>query len=86
MYISAQTIIQITNKDKKKEQKDVRKEEIKKFRKRKIEEIEQDEEVICIISKYSNIRNQYFTAQSERIKKCYSQMINMASDSSQKKN
>ena len=32
---------------------------IKKFRKRKIEEMEQDEQVICTISKDSNISNQY---------------------------
>ena len=55
--------MQITKNDKKDKQKDGRKEEIKKFRKRKIEEMEQDEQVICTISKDSNISNQYLAAQ-----------------------
>ena len=63
MYISAQTIIQITKKDKKDEQKDGLKEEIKKFRKRKLEEMEQDEKFFCTISKDSIISNQYLVSQ-----------------------
>ena len=41
--------------DKSIEQKGERKEEKKEFRKRKIQEIEQDEEIICTINKDSNI-------------------------------
>ena len=45
--------------------------------------MEQDEEVICTISKDSNINNQYLASQKER--KNYSKMIYKVSDSSQKK-
>ena len=45
--------------DKKKEQKNDNKQEIEKFKKRKIEEMEQDEQDIFIISKERNhINNQ----------------------------
>ena len=50
------------------EQRDGSKEEIKRFRKTKIEEIEQDEQVICTISKDSNISNQYFASHKEIVK------------------
>ena len=46
-----------TNKKIKTKQKDGRKKYIKKFRKRKIKELEQDEQVIRTISKDKNISN-----------------------------
>ena len=51
--------------DKSKEQKGERKEEKKEFSKRKIQEIEQDEEIICTISKDSNISSQDLITQKE---------------------
>ena len=51
--------------DKSKEQKGERKEEKKEFSKRKIQEIEQDEEIICTISKHSNISSQDLITQKE---------------------
>ena len=52
-----------------KEQKGDSKEEKKEFRKRKIQEINQDEEIICTINKDSNISSQYLIAQNERRKR-----------------
>ena len=51
--------------DKSKEQKGERKEEKKEFSKRKIQEIEQDEEIICTISKDSNISSPDLITQKE---------------------
>ena len=51
--------------DKGKEQKGERKEEKKEFRKRKIQEIEQDEEIICTINKDSNISSPDLITQKE---------------------
>ena len=69
----------------KEEQKDVCKKEIKKFSKRKIEEMEQDEEVIFTISKNSNISINSLQFNTIKQKFCYSQMMNTVSDSSQQK-
>ena len=51
--------------DKSKEQKGERKEEKKEFRKRKIQEILQDEEIICTINKDSNISSRDLITQKE---------------------
>ena len=45
------------------EHKDESNQKIKRFRKRKIEQTEQDEEAICTISKDRNISNQYLATQ-----------------------
>ena len=55
--------------DKSKEQKGERKEEIKEFWNRKIQEIEQHEEIICTINKDSNISSQDLITQKERRKR-----------------
>ena len=55
--------------DKSKEQKGERKEEKKEFRKTKIQEIEQDEEIICTVNKDSNISSADLITQKERRKK-----------------
>ena len=48
--------------------------------------MEQDEEVICTISKDINlISNQSLATQKDRTKFCYCQTMNIVSDSSQKK-
>ena len=48
--------------------------------------MEQNEDVIFIISKDNNhISNQYLASQKERTKNCYIQMMSMISDSFQKK-
>ena len=52
--------------NKSKEQKGERKEEKKEFKKRKIQEIEQDEEIICIINKDSNISSPNLITQKEK--------------------
>ena len=51
--------------DKRKEQKGERKEDKKEFSKRKIQEMEQDEEIICTINKDSNISSPDLITQKE---------------------
>ena len=67
MYLSSNNNTNYKKKHKKDEQKDGSKEEINKFRVLKIEEMEQDEQVICTISKYSNVGNQYLASQKKNL-------------------
>ena len=53
---------------------------------RKIKEMEQDEQVICTISKYRNhISNQDLITKMEKTKSLFKPTINMVNNSSQKK-